>query len=122
MEHHEPGRAGSRAGMVGAAIETVVRAHDEHWAASRRPARGVTGRGRKRSQQSRRTAAPEHGPRQREASEKRRRAWERSARARGARRPPAPATAQNPPLLLFKRETEHLWLRQLMHGIGEGPR
>ena len=51
MEHHEPGRAGSRAGMVGAAIETVVRAHDEHWAASRRPARGVTGRDRKRSQQ-----------------------------------------------------------------------
>ena len=24
--------------------------------------------------------------------------------------------------LLFKRETEHLWLRQLMHGIGGGPR
>ena len=24
--------------------------------------------------------------------------------------------------LLFERETEHLWLRQLMHGIGEGPR
>jgi hypothetical protein len=23
---------------------------------------------------------------------------------------------------LFERETEHLWLRQLMHGIGEGPR
>ena len=84
MEHHEPCCAGSRAGMVGAAIETVVRAHDEHRAASRRPARGVTARGRKRSQQSRRPAAPEHGPRQREASEKRRRARERSARARGA--------------------------------------
>ena len=24
--------------------------------------------------------------------------------------------------LLLKRETEHLWLRQLMHGIGGGPR
>ena len=24
--------------------------------------------------------------------------------------------------LLFERETEHLWLRQLMHGIGGGPR
>ena len=23
--------------------------------------------------------------------------------------------------LLFERETEHLWLRQLMHGIGRDP-
>ena len=27
----------------------------------------------------------------------------------------------DPNRLLFKRETEHLWLRQLIHGIGRDP-
>ena len=31
-------------------------------------------------------------------------------------------TSKVHPKNLFKRETEHLWLRQLMHGIGGGPR
>jgi hypothetical protein len=33
-----------------------------------------------------------------------------------------PSTCERERELLLKRETEHLWLRQLMHGIGGGPR